>query len=399
MNKKTFSIFIGGLYNSNSGAGKNALNFANVLSSTLNVKTEVIYYSQDFKFKKTLINPDVTVVEIPIFTNNKFIKRILEFLLIPIYIKLIIKSNYILIYGAVTGYKSIILLSKIMKKITIFRPTMLLLDDTSSLTNKYGSMFFSIRKKIFSYIDIFFYINPAFSEEHKKIFQRTDKIFESFQGVNHKKYFPLDNKEKYELKRELNIPLDKKIILSVGYLINRKGYSDIFKALSEVNEDYHYIIVGTYVTSTKDHISGWDNNQKKEMVDLYREGKKLLNSKVTFLGSSEIVDKYYKIADIFLLNSVQEGTPNVLLEAFASRNCVLTSDISGITNYLTKHQTNCLIHKNKEELSFNISKVLNDTNLQNELAISGYKDVTTRYTSENVVNAFFNKIKKYKNEY
>lgn len=54
---------------------------------------------------------------------------------------------------------------------------------------------------------------------------------------------------------------------------------------------------------------------------------KELNSRVEFLGFTSCIFEYYSKSDLLILPSFEEGTPNVILEAFMCKIKVLASDI------------------------------------------------------------------------
>lgn len=110
---------------------------------------------------------------------------------------------------------------------------------------------------------------------------------------------------------------NKKIILFVGSLVESKGVHIIIKALKKSiykHQDLILIIAG----------QGPMQNKLESLVDSLQ-----LNDKVFFVG---YLDKWalrnlYHDADLFVLPSMSEGFPRVLLEAMAAGTPCLVSDI------------------------------------------------------------------------
>lgn len=131
-------------------------------------------------------------------------------------------------------------------------------------------------------------------------------------------YNPIDiedikNKADEYYPREYNINTIN--IISVGRLVEAKGYDTLlkaFKILVENNDSpLHLYIVG-------------EGPKKVELTDLSKNLK--ISDKVSFLGFMENPYPYIKSADLFVLSSKWEGFPNTLLEALACGKKVVATD-------------------------------------------------------------------------
>lgn len=129
-------------------------------------------------------------------------------------------------------------------------------------------------------------------------------------GIDVEKYENILNEnEKIELKEKLNIPTNKKIIISVGKLNDRKNPIYLIESFlkSNVKNDYYLILLGDGLL----------------MDDL----KKRFGSEVMLLGNVNNVQEYLKISDLFVSASKAEGLPNAVLEAMANGIPTLLSNI------------------------------------------------------------------------
>ena len=106
-----------------------------------------------------------------------------------------------------------------------------------------------------------------------------------------------------------------KYILSVGRITPEKGFDTLIKAFSSIPADFKLVIAGGTDTET---------NYYKQLIDLSDKNK------VVFTGSiyGEALHQLYTQAALFVLPSVSEGFPIVLLEAMSYRLPVIVSDIS-----------------------------------------------------------------------
>jgi len=186
--------------------------------------------------------------------------------------------------------------------------------------------------------------------------------------------------EKIKLRKKLNLPENKFIIISVGYLIKRKGFVEIFETLNKLNIPFLYVIVGDYKVPKSHYL--YKKNQKME--DLYNLGKKLLSAQVLFTGQKENVNEYLQSADIFLLNSFKEGLPNVLLEAMACGITPIVRNIIGVNNYITFHKKNALVFENKEQMSELIVEIYKNKKMRDELANNSQRTIMNNYSFKSI---------------
>ena len=137
---------------------------------------------------------------------------------------------------------------------------------------------------------------------------------------------PADNLPAYTA----NLPHEK-IILSVGRLVEIKGFTDIIPIAREVVPrfpDWKFVIVG----------DGEDRDMLKTMINNYG-----LQNNVILVPFTSDISRFYLRASVYLLTSRSEGLPMVLLEAKYYRLPSVSYDITngpsdiiidGINGYL-----------------------------------------------------------------
>lgn len=124
----------------------------------------------------------------------------------------------------------------------------------------------------------------------------------------------LSQEDKLKIKQELDLPLDKMVVIGCGLgLFWRKG-ADIFINLARkvIQEglDVLFIWVGGF--SEKDSHQKY-GSWKKIYSDLRKD--KILKNKVKFLGVTDKTASYLQAADVFVLSSREDPFPLVCLEA------------------------------------------------------------------------------------
>lgn len=115
-----------------------------------------------------------------------------------------------------------------------------------------------------------------------------------------------EQKEINHIKENLSLPIEKKIILSVGAVNSKHKRMDfVIKEFSELDLNRYYLV-----------ILGQMDENSEEIVDL---ANRLLpkNTYTIKQVTRELVKYHMRIADYFVLASFSEGLPRVLLEVLA----------------------------------------------------------------------------------
>jgi teichuronic acid biosynthesis glycosyltransferase TuaC len=149
---------------------------------------------------------------------------------------------------------------------------------------------------------------------------QTHKIRVVGNGVDVVKFCPLD---KSTARAKLSIPADSKVLVSVGGLVDRKGFHrviDVLPALVARYPELIYLIVGG------------DSPEGNIRERLEQQVKSLkLEENVRFLGAypAEQLKLPLSAADLFVLATANEGWANVFLEAMACGLPVITTEVGG----------------------------------------------------------------------
>lgn len=152
-------------------------------------------------------------------------------------------------------------------------------------------------------------------------------------------------------RRELGIPEDAFLLLSVGELNENKNHQIVIRALAELkNPNIHYMIAGK-------------GPLKDYLLDLAQ--KLGVENQFQLLGQRSDVAELYKIADLFILPSMREGLNVSTIEAKSSGLAVICSNIRGNTDIV--EQFNCFELDDKMHLSSMIRKhITNKHNYNSE---------------------------------
>ncbi len=219
------------------------------------------------------------------------------------------------------------------------KPVTITLRGTINPLSRYKLRRFQISYAL-NRADIVFSVCQALKDKAISLGAQEKKIVVVSNGVDTNKFKPLN---KIETRKELNLPLDKKIIISIGGLVKRKGFHKIIQALPFIvrkKPDILLVIVGG------DSVEG---NFKPELETLVE--KLSLNEYVLFAGNVPHHDicKWINTSDFFCLATSNEGWANVLLEALACGKPVVTTDVGGNAEVIKNSDFGILVHPEDKE--------------------------------------------------
>lgn len=200
--------------------------------------------------------------------------------------------------------------------------------------------------------------------------------------------FLLDSTISTESIRERHALENKRCILTVGRLVERKGHDVIIRALRTVLDripDVHYLIVGSGIM---------EDNLKMLVVELG------LQKNVTFVGyvPDEELGAYYQVCDLFAMISREipekgdiEGFGIVYLEANLLGKPVLAGRSGGVPEAVVNEETGVLVNPhNPVEVAAAVIRLLSDPEWAKRLGETGRKratrDFSSAATSQRILN-------------
>jgi len=210
---------------------------------------------------------------------------------------------------------------------------------------------------------------------HKRYKIPRVKILTLYNDISLNRFNPLSLQEKVINKEEL-LKTNKKVMLFVHTFNKCRGadmLSLIAQKIKAQNLDILIVAIGR---------SGDYSFLLEQEIDEYKLQDCLLN-----LGqiANKEIDKYYKVADLFIMPSRGEGFPRVLLEAMACGCPTLTFDVGGVKNILSADTHDELVISLSEEDRFvdQSLRTICDESLLIKLAQKSYKKVR-HYGTEKV---------------
>lgn len=188
-------------------------------------------------------------------------------------------------------------------------------------------LFYPIEKFLSKWTDILITINMEDYNRAKDKFRAKRIVYIPGVGVDTYKFYPKEYNEENELeyiekfqkiRSEFNIPLDAKVLVSVGELNENKNHESVIRALADISDlhskDVFYLIAG----------KGKLKEKLQRVIDELG-----LTRRVILMGFRNDITDIYISANAYILPSHREGLNVSLMEAMASGLPCLCGNIRG----------------------------------------------------------------------
>lgn len=194
-------------------------------------------------------------------------------------------------------------------------------------------------------------------------------------GFDEKKFYSM---EQERCRERLNLPLDKKIILSIGNLIEVKAHKYSIEAMNEIlkkRDDVLYIIGGSGALK--------ENLQNKIEGSNLQDYIKLIG----FVPDKDL-PTLMNACDLFVLPSLSEGNPTVMFECLGCGKPFIGTKVGGEPEIITSEDYGFLVEPaNSKELAEKVLVAL-DKNWNKECILNYAKQFTWNKISEQIVEVY-----------
>ena len=112
-----------------------------------------------------------------------------------------------------------------------------------------------------------------------------------------------------------------------------------------------------------------------------------LEKEIILLGQIAEAHKYIKAFDLFVLPSVKEGFPWVILEAMAAKLPIIATDVGAMPEIIENGKNGILVKpKNPQELAEAIKYLIENERILQELAIQAHQTVLFKFPIEKMIH-------------
>jgi len=202
---------------------------------------------------------------------------------------------------------------------------------------------------------------------------RPEKIITIYNGIsiNDLKFLPKEQAKKFiESKIEnLKLKIENSILVgTIANLYKNKGLDFLILAIARIKKsqpNWQFIIIG-------------EGSERLNLKKLIINNE--LENDILLFGSIPDAYKYLKAFDLFILPSVKEGQPWVILEAMAAETPIVATNIAGISEMIENEKSGLLIEPaDPDALAAAIEKILTHPSLSHECAIQAFKVLKEKF--------------------
>jgi glycosyltransferase involved in cell wall biosynthesis len=186
---------------------------------------------------------------------------------------------------------------------------------------------------------------------------------------------PLQTRQ--EIRDELGLSEDQTMILTVGRLAPEKAQTILFKAFK--------LVLMVFPTAVLVMVGDGPLRAELELLAQQLE----IGHAVKFMGFRKDVPRWMASCDMFVLSSVTEGLPLVLLEAMSSEKPVISTQVGGIGEVIQDQKNGWLVPSGEPEaLAQAMIKAIAQPELAQKLALAGRQTYLAHYTVEKMCQGY-----------
>jgi len=204
-----------------------------------------------------------------------------------------------------------------------------------------------------------------------------DKISVIYNGVRVDEYGSCKKADEAQLRREFHLPESVPVVGMIGELNERKGHLYLFRAAEKILKKHpgvHFLIVG-------------EGDAEEELKGMVRSLG--LSGRVRFSGFREDIPDLLNVVDVVVLPSLNEGIPNILMEAMAAGRAVVASSVSGTPELVVDGVTGFLVPpRDSDALVQKISCLMDSEPLRGKMGKEGRERILEKFTFERMLDEY-----------
>jgi len=195
--------------------------------------------------------------------------------------------------------------------------------------------------------------------------------------------FKREDSDEIRKLREQFARKNERIIFHASNFRKVKRIEDIIRAFNKIKRKVpsKLILAG----------SGPEMPKIKQLIERLR-----LTKSVFLLGKIKKIEKYYSIADLFMLVSTKEGCPVSILEAMSCEVPVIATNVGGIPEIVIDKKTGFLVEKeNVNDIAEKSIRILSERKRIKKMGENARQEVLQKYTKNNIISQYedyFNKV-------
>ena len=188
---------------------------------------------------------------------------------------------------------------------------------------------------------------------------------------------PITEEEKKKIREKYHIPENGFTFLCAASFQKKKGHSLLLSAFKEIinkNPEVLLLLAG-------------EGEEKIKIISFVKENR--LEQNIIFTGVVTPLIPLMQTCDAFVLSSLWEGIPNVLLEAMACEKAVIVSNAGGMNEIVENERDGFLSESpSPDSIRDNALKLLKNKSFYRKLSENALNKVRLKWTVGRMINEF-----------
>lgn len=194
------------------------------------------------------------------------------------------------------------------------------------------------------------------------------KVITVYNGIDISRFTETNESEITKTKQILHLPLTSPIIITVAVLREPKVIQYMINALPIILEqipDIHYLVVG-------------DGTFSPSLKDLSAELS--IQDHITFAGHRTDIPDLLACCDIFVLPTLGDALPTVLIEALAAGKPIVASNVGGVPEIIENGVNGVLVPPgDSSSLAYACLQLLKNKDQASQMVLAGSQTVWQRF--------------------
>lgn len=160
-------------------------------------------------------------------------------------------------------------------------------------------------------------------------------------GIDTQTFSPEAATDRAQVRGELGLPLNAKVVLFAGHEFRRKGLEQVLRAASISSARPHVLVVGS------DSAAPFRGLVKSLGLE----------DRVVFAGRRSDMPRVFGASDVLILPTVYEAFPLVCMEAMATGVPLITTPVGGVEDYLIHGENGFLTERDPGDIAGYIDRL------------------------------------------
>ncbi len=238
----------------------------------------------------------------------------------------------------------------------------------------------------YSTADLYLSVSRGLTDRYLAAGLPADRIRDVPNGVDATRFSPADLDERLALRKQLNLPLDRPVILFVGVISPDKQPHVLLEAWVRTQQNPAFASTVVFVGASDPALFELGGR----LIDQLRvtAAASGFADRVIFVPPTSQVQDYFRAADIYAMPSLREGMPIALLEAMACGLACAASRLPGATDTMVEDGVSgrLVTPGDADAFATAISDLLADPATAGRMGAAARRTAEERYTMEHVAD-------------